>query len=481
MRPYFFSGPVQAVVGQGNRVLSHFLFDRQAKDRLRELFSRLPVEFSSVLIPQTDRFFEACRKGRGIGPGSYLKIARWLSAPIDTQGPPIPSGPRPPRRKDPKRLRLLFVAGCAPTPLHGGGLRLLDLLDLLSAKHEVSLYAFHDPKDGPIDTSGLGALRAVKFCSEPEAFVTQLAPWLADKFSDHAEFGFDAIHVPWPRSAELMPTLRAHTPRLIFEFVECVTRSAALSLCSDTGKGPASARAVFHFLEAFYAEALGTRLADQTVSVIPQDAVFSSHVFNRPLGAVIPTCLSERHLWQKIKAGPAPANQDALFLGFFGHPPNMDALAWYLQEVHPRVARALPRYRLVVSGSGAADRVRALIGNTPQVVYRGAFDDLAAEVAACRIGLAPLISGSGIRGKVNQYAALERPTVTTSIGALGLPYVANQSILLADSPGEFAERIIRLMGDEALYESMRQKAHAVAEAHFRWGAQLGALETLYRA
>ena len=227
IRPLFFSPPVQAFVGQGNRLASRFLYDGQSRDRLRALFARLPLEFSNLLLPQTDLYFEACLRGSGIGPKSYFEISRWLArGGLDLS---LPSEKEKRKGSDQRserqgRLKLLFVAGCAPSPFHGGGLMLLDMLEMLGEKHDVSLYCFHQAEsDGAWDPASLAKLKSVKVCSEVTDFATQLTPWLRDKFATP----FDAIHCLWPNTARLMPALREFTPRLIYQYVECITRSAA--------------------------------------------------------------------------------------------------------------------------------------------------------------------------------------------------------------------------------------------------------------
>ncbi len=486
IRPLFFSKPVQRVVAQGNRLASRFLFAPQAKQRLRALLARLPIEFSTPALANLDALFEACLRGRGVGPFSYFEMARWLGGGAESllassAIPSVRATPSTPTRstsKKARKLKILFVSAAYPSEFHGGGLMLLDLIELLAAEHEVSLYCLHnETQDGTPDFAKLKSVKALKIITGGANFVDGFESWV----SARAFESYDAIHFLWPESAELMTQARPYGRRLVFQFVECCTRRDAISLVRETqSPPPLLARNLYNLMVSFRLEALASSLADETISVIGQDAEFVAHVFKRELGKTIPACLSEEHLWQRLDPNTAaPLNQDALFLGFFGHTPNIESLQWYLTEVHARVCRRLPDYRLIISGRGAGEKIAAMIKDVPQVEYRGTFDDLVTEIASVRIGLAPLVSGSGIRTKVNQYSAVGRPTVTTSIGALGLPYVANESILLADSPGEFAERVIRLLEDKTLYESMRFKARELAEKNFRWKAYLRELESIY--
>ena len=73
----------------------------------------------------------------------------------------------------------------------------------------------------------------------------------------------------------------------------------------------------------------------------------------------------------------------------------------------------------------------------PSVVFVGRVDDILEPLGNARICVSPLISGAGFRGKINQYSAVGRPTVSTSIGVSGTPYVNGESVVIADRPEAF--------------------------------------------
>src|SRR5690606_11204466 len=88
-----------------------------------------------------------------------------------------------------------------------------------------------------------------------------------------------------------------------------------------------------------------------------------------------------------------------LFVGGFQHPPNIDAITWFVREVFPAVRARLPDVEVHVIGSKMPPEVAALAGGG--VVVHGHVPDLDPYLDGCRIALAPLRYGAGVKGKLN--------------------------------------------------------------------------------
>ena len=69
----------------------------------------------------------------------------------------------------------------------------------------------------------------------------------------------------------------------------------------------------------------------------------------------------------------------------------------------------------------------------------------------CRLSVAPLRYGAGVKGKVNQSLAYGLPVVVTTPAAEGMYLVDGESALIADEPAEFAAAIVRLYRDPVLW------------------------------
>ncbi len=165
-------------------------------------------------------------------------------------------------------------------------------------------------------------------------------------------------------------------------------------------------------------------------------------------------------------ADPAPlADRDGVcFVGGYRHPPNVDAIRWFADQVWPLVHARCPQATLYVAGSHMTDEVRAL-GRRPGIEITGFVPDLEAFLARRRVNVAPLRFGAGVKGKVAASLANGLPTVGTQIAAEGMQLTAGEDILVADTAEAFADHVVELLGSDARWRE-------VAVAGLRYAARV---------
>lgn len=141
-----------------------------------------------------------------------------------------------------------------------------------------------------------------------------------------------------------------------------------------------------------------------------------------------------------------------VFIGGFQHPPNADAVLWYWQEILPRVRIALPGVKTYIVGSKVPASVRALAAE--DFVVTGYVPDVAPYFTGCRISIAPLRYGAGVKGKVNFAMSYGLPVVATPAAVEGMFLEPDRDVLVADTAPEFAAAIARLYQDEVLWQQL---------------------------
>ncbi len=160
----------------------------------------------------------------------------------------------------------------------------------------------------------------------------------------------------------------------------------------------------------------------------------------------LPPVITVPHLHPLPAASPPlAARRDVVFVGYFGHQPNVDAALWLGQEIWPRVAEQLPDARLKIVGGGAPAPVRALASESVEVT--GQVADLADLLDGARVSVAPLRYGAGLKGKVSQALAAGLPVVTTPVGAEGIPLENGRHALIESTAAELAAAVVRLFSD----------------------------------
>lgn len=179
-------------------------------------------------------------------------------------------------------------------------------------------------------------------------------------------------------------------------------------------------------------------------------------------------------------AGPGfSQRRDVFFVGGFDHRPNVDAIQWYAKEIWPRVRNCLPDARTYVIGSDMPASVRMLAGQGIETV--GHVPDLDPYLQRCRLSIAPLRYGAGVKGKINTAQAAGLPVVATSIAIEGMHLMAGRDVLVADSALEFADAIVRLHDDEPLWNRLAAGGRENVARYFSAEAARPVLDALVAA
>jgi GT2 family glycosyltransferase len=139
--------------------------------------------------------------------------------------------------------------------------------------------------------------------------------------------------------------------------------------------------------------------------------------------------------------------KDILFVAGFGHPPNVDGLIWFVDEVMPLVWQECPELSLHVVGSNAPAAVTKLANERVWIHGYLSDEDLALQYASARMVAVPLRFGAGVKGKVLEAVQYGVPLVTTAVGAEGLPD-ADSVFNIEDTPAGFAAAIVELNGGD---------------------------------
>ena len=106
---------------------------------------------------------------------------------------------------------------------------------------------------------------------------------------------------------------------------------------------------------------------------------------------------------------PWGERKDLFFVGGYQHPPNIDAAQWFVGSIWPLIRDRLPDATFHLIGSKAPDAVRALDGNG--VRFHGFVESLEPWLDSCRLAVAPLRYGAGIKGKVHISMSRGQPVV----------------------------------------------------------------------
>jgi len=357
--------------------------------------------------------------------------------------------------------RVLVIDATTPQPdQDSGSVRLVNILRLLRSRGDAVTFfadnrAFVEGYSQALQQLGVEVLWH-PYLSDPVGWFAQNAA------------RFDTVFVSRHYVASIyLPLVRLHAPRarFVFDTVDLhylrEQRAAALSGREDLARAAAETRDK---------ELRLIRDADVSVVVSP---VEQELLAREAPGAQVEVLSNVHEVFGRRRGFAERA--DLMFIGGFQHPPNIDAAEWFVREIWPLVRADLPEARFHLIGSKAPEAVRVL-GEVEGVVFHGFVEDIEPFLDGCRLSVAPLRYGAGVKGKVNMSMSYGQPVVGTTVATEGMYVHADEDVLVADDPAGFAERVLRAYLDEAVWTKLSDNGLANVERHFSFEAAQLALQ-----
>ncbi len=360
------------------------------------------------------------------------------------------------------RRRVLVVEACMLTPdQDSGSMRMLALLEILVEQGCKVTFAadsleYRQPYVRDLQQRG------VEVVFHP--YATSISELLGTRGVE-----FDLIVIARHYIAEKhMDAVRAFAPQalLVFDTVDLhFLREERLAELAGGAAAKAAAQA--------------TRAAELALIAKADVTLVVSPIEQKLLAAALPQArvrvLSNVH--ELLPGGKPWAEREGLvFIGGFQHPPNTDAVLWYAREILPHVRRLLPGVKTTIVGADPPATIRALAAD--DLVITGYVPDVAPWFTGCRVSIAPLRYGAGVKGKVNLAMSYGLPVVATPASVEGMSLTPGDDVLVADGAAAFAEAIARLYGDQALWERLAAGGRANIRTHFSRDVARAALEEL---
>ncbi|MCC5084226.1 glycosyltransferase [Xanthomonas campestris] len=178
---------------------------------------------------------------------------------------------------------------------------------------------------------------------------------------------------------------------------------------------------------------------------------------------------------------PFAQRRDLVFVGGFRHPPNVDAVQWFISAIFPLVRAQLPDVVFHCIGADVPAALQLLADETPGVQLHGHVPDLVPYMDTLRIAVAPLRFGAGVKGKINLSMAHGQPVVGTTCAVEGMHLHDGEDVCVADEADAFAAAIVRLYQDAALWQRLADNGLRNVAQHFSLDAARATVRTLFIA
>ena len=143
-------------------------------------------------------------------------------------------------------------------------------------------------------------------------------------------------------------------------------------------------------------------------------------------------------------------------LGAMDWKPNLEAVGWLLDEIWPKIQKKIPHAELHLAGKNMPDwlfkKKYINVFNHKEVQESSKF------ISEHDVMLVPLLSAGGIRVKIIEGMAHGKAIISTKIGAEGIDYKNEENILIADSPKDFYNEVLKITTGKTDYKKIGENA-----------------------
>lgn len=187
------------------------------------------------------------------------------------------------------------------------------------------------------------------------------------------------------------------------------------------------------------------------------------HVKEKQLGKAntihLPPPINQEYKKRKLE------NNNVLFIGSLFMENNIEAIQWYLDNVHDSVCTSIQDYKLIICGStggNSEDYFIKKFSKIKNVVLYFNLESLEQAYSSASLFINPMKHGSGVKLKSINSLVNGLPLVATTIGSEGMDFVDKEMFYLANSPKEFSNKVI-----EALKETDKQRTVSNAQNYLK--------------
>lgn len=170
---------------------------------------------------------------------------------------------------------------------------------------------------------------------------------------------------------------------------------------------------------------------------------------------------------------------DIMYLGFFRHYPNVDAVLYFYKSIYPLIKRELPEVSFNIIGFDPPEEILRLQNNNGIKVI-GYVKDTRPYLEDSKVFIMPIRLGMGMRGKLFEAWSMNKAIVSTSTGCEGIEVENGKDILIADRPEDFACRTIELIKNEEMRKKIGGNGKVKVALKYNWDVLTDKLEHIYK-
>ena len=167
-----------------------------------------------------------------------------------------------------------------------------------------------------------------------------------------------------------------------------------------------------------------------------------------------------------------------IFTGFMNWYPNVDAIECFCNEAYSILKEKIPDIKFYVVGRDPKESVQKF-SEHKDIIITGEVPDVRPFISDSDVCIVPLRIGGGTRLKILEYFAMEKPVISTSIGAEGLDVINGKHLIIEDDVSKFPDRIAELLNDPEYAKNIAKNGRKLVGEKYSWDQYGEKLNQLY--
>ncbi|MBD3362749.1 glycosyltransferase [Candidatus Dojkabacteria bacterium] len=156
---------------------------------------------------------------------------------------------------------------------------------------------------------------------------------------------------------------------------------------------------------------------------------------------------------------------DLMYVGGFKHPPNKDAVLWFVEEIFPSILEKIPDVKFHIIGGSPPSDIENLQSESINVTGYISDEELIEYYRKIKVVVIPLRYGAGVKGKLLEAMYYQVPVVTTSIGAEGLREI-QKFVPIVDDTAKFVKKVTEIYQSKSVWNDFSKKGSEYIKKYF---------------
>lgn len=163
---------------------------------------------------------------------------------------------------------------------------------------------------------------------------------------------------------------------------------------------------------------------------------------------------------------PANALQEKcsmVFAGDMSWYPNREAMVYLAEKVWSLLKSSIPQIKMTVIGKNAPSELQKLSKIDNNFIVTGFVDDVRPYIGKAAIYVCPIMNGGGTKLKILDALSMGKAIVAHPIACEGIAVVDGESVLFADTPEAFLQKIQLLLNNDKLRTKLETNGRLLVE------------------